>query len=67
MNPTPCFLILWIGALILWDAWLYFAIDPNWTVSATLLRWALQWPFLALVVVFAVGLLIGHLFWPQRS
>lgn len=66
MNPTPCFLILWIAALVLWDVWMYLAVDPAWTVSATLLRWTFDRPLVPLIVVFALGLVIGHLFWPQE-
>jgi hypothetical protein len=67
MNPTPCFLILWIAAIVLWDVWVFCNLDPNWTVSATLLRWALARPILPLVVSVAIGILIGHLFWPQEK
>ena len=67
MNPTPCFLVLWIGAILLWDAWVFCSLDPEWTVSATLLRWALAHPIVPLLITFALGVFIGHLFWPQQK
>lgn len=35
---------------------------PRETVSAMLLEWSQAWPILPLLV----GIVIGHLFWPNR-
>jgi hypothetical protein len=48
-----------IGA---YDIFAIFALPPGNTVSYVLQSWATEFPALA----FAVGFLIGHLFWPLR-
>jgi hypothetical protein len=65
MNPTFWFLIVWIAALVLWDTWVLVRLGPDFTISALLLRWSLRWPFLPLAAAFGLGILTGHLFWPQ--
>jgi len=45
-----------------WDLVLTAKDQPQNTVSATLLEWSVQFPMLPVVV----GILIGHLFWPQK-
>lgn len=47
--------------------WVYDTIagvrgKPLETVSATLLEWSQTWPILPL----AVGIVLGHLFWPSK-
>jgi len=42
------------------DVWATFAQPAGATVSAHLQSWAVQFPVLPL----AIGIIIGHLFWP---
>ena len=54
-----------IGGVVLfgvtWDMWVYVAGGYPATISHVVLGWSQAWP----VVPFAVGVLCGHLFWPQ--
>lgn len=57
--------LLLLGVLAsVWLFDLYAGVhqEPAQTVSATLLEWSRRWPMLP----FAIGVLIGHLFWPSE-
>lgn len=57
-----------IGFLILvlmtvaYDIFAYKVWGVDATISRVTLAWAREWP----VVPFSVGVVVGHLFWPQR-
>lgn len=61
---------VWIAALLilcgvlasLWDLYCFVSPECHQTVSETINRWGSQWPPL----LIALGVLIGHLFWPLR-
>ncbi len=48
--------------LIAWDVYAYLAAGSEATISRVTLGFARQHP----VLPFAVGVLMGHLFWPQK-
>jgi len=52
-------------SVIAWDIRLAFDGVPGNTISGVVMGEALQHPWVALVVVFALGVLCGHFFWPQ--
>jgi hypothetical protein len=52
-------LLLVIIAIYIWDAWAMSSGVPSETVSTIVRGWSEKQPILA----FAVGLLIGHIFW----
>ena len=66
LNPNVWFLLAWLAAVVAWDVAVYVMAGPGCTISATLLRAAQRQPLLPLAVCFALGVLAGHLFWPQR-
>ena len=51
------------GLLMVFDAWTLLARGYETTVSWTLYVWAQQWP----IVPFLAGVLIGHLWFPNRA
>lgn len=65
-GPTPWFLLVWITSAIAYDLWVCLAMTPEQTISAFLLRLSLRWPLLPLAICFGIGVLAGHLFWPQQ-
>jgi len=46
----------------LWDAYCTMRGDYRSQVSQVLLEWSVRWP----IIPFAIGVVVGHLFWPQR-
>ena len=50
-----------VAALIAWDVWMVFLPPADDTFSAVLMSWATEHP----VVPFFLGVLGGHLCWPQ--
>jgi len=57
-------LILLAVLVVLWmfDWWHLVKGKPTETVSAVLLDWSAHWP----VLPFLMGMVMGHLLWPQR-
>ena len=47
--------------LVAYDVFIYLQAGGDATISDVTLGWAKRWT----VVPFAVGVLCGHLFWPQ--
>lgn len=45
-----------------WDVYAYGYLSPAATVSSVVHGWSREFPILSV----AVGILIGHLFWPVR-
>jgi len=57
--------LLFLGAIVvvwLFDATAAIRGTGNDSVSATILDWSTRWPLIPLLV----GVLLGHMFWPQR-
>lgn len=50
-----------IAAIAIWDTYAMFAPDRLKTVSSYALNWSLESP----VLPFIVGVVVGHLFFPQ--
>ena len=55
------FLVATLLAVGAYDWWLYLTEGPSATISAEVLSTSRKWP----VVPLLVGILMGHLFWPQ--
>jgi len=49
--------------LIVWDIYVYFSPETGDTISEVMLQGAGNHP----VIPFVVGVVMGHLFWPQRK
>ena len=61
---TIALLIAFTAALIAWDIYAEVTVpDSAATVSRIVLSWAQQHPALP----FALGVVMGHLLWPQQS
>lgn len=54
--------ILFLALVGVYDVYLAFSGEPQYTVSEILSEWAKRWP----VLPFAGGLVVGHILWPQR-
>lgn len=65
MKPlfVAILLILIFLLIIAIDVWLCIDNIPNNTFSSIIELWVAAWPPLRLILVFALGLLAGHLFW----
>jgi hypothetical protein len=61
-RPTVIFIVFWVALLTVYDVWA-LTKGYEFTVSSTLLQAARDWPIIPLVV----GILIGHLFFPNRA
>ena len=69
-DPTPVssfrwtfwLLIVITAVLLVWDLYVAFSPEPGDTISEVLLWTAQRHP----VLPFVVGVVCGHLFWPQR-
>lgn len=46
----------------MWDIYAYATNDPEGTVSNIIGTWGEQFPMLSV----AIGVLVGHLFWPRH-
>lgn len=51
-----------IVILVGWDIYAAFSKEQGDTISSLVLAWSSRKPIIAL----AVGIIIGHLFWPQK-
>lgn len=63
MNLTGEFLVLSAIVVIAFDVWTMVKRGADTTVSWTLYSVAQKYP----VVPFAIGMLMGHLFWVQHG
>jgi hypothetical protein len=61
-KPTIVFIVGSVAAVTIYDVW---AVAGGYerTISATLLQAAKDWP----IIPFALGVLSGHLFFPNRA
>ena len=57
---------LLMAVLAVGDIWLYKKHGKNATLSRVLLELDQRYRWVAYVVLFAMGLLAGHFFWPQH-
>lgn len=62
-NKTQILIALTVLIWIAWDIWTYFHNGNPSTESATLYKWSYRVPG----VSFLLGLLMGHLFFPQED
>ena len=69
MTETWVLFGVWLSsavvALVLMDFWLLTTGGTEHTFSAVLLAAAQRRPIVAAVVGLVMGVLLGHLFWPQ--
>lgn len=67
---TVTILAVVIAGLIIYDVWVWFKTrkDPKGdaTISKLLLNAAKKYPIVAVVFGAAIGVLAGHLWWPQH-
>ena len=63
-DRTKTILVLAAAVVILigWDLFVWMSPEPDDTISEVVLGWAKK----TVVLPFAFGVLMGHLFWPQR-
>jgi hypothetical protein len=61
-KTTITILISTVSALILWDIWVFIEPTDGDTISEVTLGFASDHPVVALII----GVVMGHLFWPQR-
>jgi hypothetical protein len=61
-RPTVVAMLVLTALLTVYDVW---AVTKgyDWTISATLLEFSRDWP----IVPFVVGLLCGHVWFPNRA
>jgi hypothetical protein len=62
-KVTISILIVLCLVLIGWDVWVYLEPTPGDTISEVTFAFAQRHP----VLPFAIGVICGHLLWPQRS
>lgn len=60
-RGTIAILLSVAAFLVLWDVAVALSPEPDDTISEVVLDWAGRHP----IVPFALGVLCGHLFWPQ--
>lgn len=58
-----CFVI---GLLVGYDLWVWRKGGGDATISKILLNAAKKYPIVAVAFGIAIGVLLGHLFWPQH-
>ena len=63
VSLTAGVIIGTIVILIAYDVWVFIEPSPADTISEVLLRAASGNP----IIPFALGVVFGHLFWPQRQ
>jgi hypothetical protein len=61
-KPTVAFIVAVVAVVTVYDVWAV-SHDYTWTISATLLQAAKAWPIIGVLI----GILIGHLFFPNRA
>lgn len=54
-------LVVVLVAIWAFDVYSHFNATPNDSVSRTLFEWSTRWP----VLPFAMGIVFGHILWPQ--
>lgn len=55
-------MLSFLAVVWVYDLAMVIRQEPASTVSATMLEWSQVWPILP----FLMGVVIGHLLWPQR-
>jgi hypothetical protein len=66
MIPDPTtllFSLLALGLIVVFDVWTLMKRGYATTISWTLYGMALRFP----IIPFALGVVVGHLFWPNRA
>lgn len=63
MKLTVRFLLLFVTAFTVYDVWTLAVRGYDTTVSWVLYQASQQWP----IIPFALGVLAGHLFFPNRA
>lgn len=63
MAATKAIVLAVIGLIIVYDIIAYWTMGVKATVSRITLAWAQDIP----IVAVGVGVVIGHLFWPQPN
>lgn len=61
-KPTVFFIVFVTALIVVYDVWA-LTRGYEWTISSTLLEASKRWP----VIPFLLGLLAGHLFFPNRA
>lgn len=62
-NLTKIFIISALSVIIGYDIFAVIQGGMDATISAVLLHWSREYP----PVTLASGILLGHLFWPQKA
>jgi len=60
-SPTLAYVLTIVVTSIAFDAWMYCRAGWAGTISYLVLTRSRRYP----IIAFAVGILAGHLFWPQ--
>ena len=63
MKLTAAFTVFIIGLITIYDIWTLAARGYDTTISWSLYTWSQGWP----IIPFALGVLAGHLFFPNRA
>lgn len=63
MPRTVAVISVFVLGLIAYDIWTISVIGYESTVSWTMYSWSQRFP----VISFAVGFVMGHLFWPNAK
>lgn len=61
-KPTVIFLVASVAIGAAYDVWAV-SHSYTWTISANLLQAARDWP----VIPFVIGVLLGHVFFPNKA
>jgi hypothetical protein len=56
-----------ITAIATWDTLVAVNTVKGDTISEVILTWHLEHPLAGMLFILAVGILLGHLYWPQRA
>ena len=62
MNVTAWILIVLVFFLVLWDIYAAY----RWGYDGTISRDILQASYANPIIPLATGIILGHLFWPQK-
>ena len=64
-TMTLIFLAILVVAIAVYDTLVAVDKIPGNTISEITLAWAMKHPISVLMLGVALGIVIGHLFWPQ--
>lgn len=63
---TKTFIIATVAIWIIYDLYaLYRSKKTEYTISYVIGGWGKKYPGIQMLVLLALGILIGHFFWPQ--